>query len=90
MGNEWSDMSNIVYDELEKRDVVFFARILPNNGYYKVLDLSIVSIHKKYCTGTDLTTKQTFLLDKETAEEVLFKNKKDALRYLNSRKNDNK
>ncbi len=79
-------MRSISYDELEKGDIVFFARILPRNKYYKVINLRIVSIHEKYCTGTDLKTKQTYVFDKELAEEALFHNKRDAEDYLNIRK----
>lgn len=79
-------MSNVIYDELEKGDIVFYARILPKNNYYKVMDLRIVSIHQNYCTATDLKSKQTYPFDREVAEQVLFFNKKDALDYLNRRR----
>lgn len=79
-------MYNVVYNELKKGHIVFFARALPNNEYYKVLDLQIVSIHENYCTGTDLKTKQTFAFDRKLAEEVLFLNKNEALAYLNCKK----
>lgn len=83
-------MYNNVFNELQEGQIVFFARMLPNHEYYKVLDLKIVSIHEKYCTGTDLKTKQTFAFDKKLAEQVLFLNRNEALAYLNSKKALNK
>lgn len=79
-------MHNIIFNKLQKGQIVFFARVLPNNEYYKVLNLKIISIHKNYCTGTDLKTKQTFPFDKTIAEKVLFTDKDAALQYLKSRK----
>lgn len=82
-------LSNIIYENLKKGDIVFYSRVLPKNNYYKVMDLRIVSIYNNYCTGTDLKTKQTYVFDRKLAEEALFYNKKDALYYLDAIKKRN-
>lgn len=83
-------MSDINYGELQKGDAVIFARVLPSISYYELLDLHIVSVYEKYCTGTDLKTKQTYSFNRKLAEEVLFLNRNMAIEYLNKRKLENK
>lgn len=83
-------MSDINYEKLQKGDSVVFARVLPKIGYYELLDLHIVSVYEKYCTGTDSKTKQTYSFNRKLAEEVLFLNRNMATEYLNKRKLENK
>lgn len=83
-------MSDINYGELKKGDSVVFARVLPRIGYYELLDLHIVSVYEKYCTGADLKTKQTHSFNRKLAEEVLFLDRDLAIEYLNKKKLENK
>ena len=83
-------MSNITYDNLKKGDSIIFARVLPKIGYYELLNLHIVSVYEKYCTGADSKTKQTYSFSRSRAEEVLFKNRNLAIEYLNRKKQENK
>ncbi len=83
-------MSDLKYENLQKGDVVIFARVLPKIGYYELLDLHIVSVYGDYCTGADTKTKQTFLFSRKLAEKVLFLNRNSAKKYLNEKKIENK
>lgn len=83
-------MSDIIYDNLKKGDSVIFARVLPNIGYYELLDLHIVSVYDDYCTGVDSKTKQTYCFSKKWAHDVLFLNRKLALNYLKEKEIENK
>lgn len=83
-------MSDIDYEKLKKGDAVVFARVLPRLGYYELLDLNIVSVYEKYCTGADSKTKQTYSFNRELAENVLFFNRNLAIDYLNKKKLENK
>ena len=83
-------MSDIIYETLKKGDSVVFARVLPKIGYYELLDLRIVSVYKKYCTGADSNTKQTYSFSRSLAENVLFFNRNSAINYLNKKKLENK
>ena len=83
-------MSDINYDEFKKGDSVIFARVLPKIGYYELLDLKLVSVYEKYCTGTDSQTKQTYPFSRNLAEKVLFLNRKLAIKYLDEKKLENK
>lgn len=83
-------MSDINYGKLRKGNNVIFARILPKLDYYELLDLRIVSVYEKYCTATDLKTKQTYSFSRKLAEEILFFNRKLAVEYLNKKKSENR
>ena len=83
-------ISDITYNELRKGDSVIFARVLPRIGYYELLDLYIVSVYNKYCTGADTKTKQTYCFGRKWAEDVLFLNRNLAIEYLNKKKQENK
>ncbi len=82
-------MSDIRYNTLKKGDIVYFARVLPKVEMYELLDLHIVSINDTYCSGVYSKTKQTFLFKREEAEEVLFSDRKLALKYLDSKIDEN-
>ncbi|MBQ4523570.1 MAG: hypothetical protein IJA10_11565 [Lachnospiraceae bacterium] len=69
-------------DELKKHDKVFFARTMPKLGYYEIFDCVVVDIDEKYCIVSDTKTKQSFLIHNSRAEEVLFKDRKLAVKYL--------
>ena len=83
-------MTDLTYNNLRKGDSVIFARVLPNTGDYKIINLNIVTVNDEYCTGVDSKTKQTFLFEKRDAEEVLFLNRNLALEYLNNKKKENR
>ena len=46
-------ISDIVFEEIKKKDTVLFARVIPKIGYYELLELHIVSVYSDYVTGTD-------------------------------------
>ena len=83
-------MSDITYENLKKGDSVIFARVLPKIGYYELLDLHVVSVYNKYCTGADTKTKQTYCFGKKRAEDVLFLNRNLAIEYLDKKKQKNR
>ncbi len=83
-------LSDIKFDELKKKDKVLFVRIIPPLGYYEIHDTIVITKKDDYCTVSDKRTKQSFLLDKKYAEEVLFNDRKKALSYLNEQKEKNK
>ena len=83
-------ISDIVFEEIKKKDTVLFARVIPKIGYYELLELYIVSVYSDYVTGTDKKTKQTFCFGKNLAQNVLFKDRKKAIAYLNKKEQENK
>ena len=79
---------NIKLEDLHKKDKLWFARIIPNIDYYGLLEVSVVSVNieEKYCVVTEKKSKQSFLLNKNEAEQLLFKDKKYALKYLSEQR----
>ena len=85
-----SIISDIRYENIHKGDKLLFARVLPKVGDYELLDLLIISVYDDYCTGTDTKTRQSYCFGKDYAKEVLFKDRKLAIQYLNDKKEENK
>ena len=84
-------MSDIRMNELKRHDKVLFVRIMPSLKYYEIHECSVATVHSDdYCTVCDIKTKQSFLMHKPRAEEVLFKDRKLALEYLAEQKELNK
>ena len=84
-------MSDVKMNELKRHDKVLFARIMARLGYYEIHECSVATVHDDdYCTVCDIKTKQSFLMHKPRAEEVLFKDRKLALEYLAEQKELNK
>lgn len=79
----------IKLNELKRKDKVFFARTMPKLDYYEVFDCVVVSVDEKYCIVSDTKTKQSFLLHNKRAEEVLFTDRKLALKYLREEESKN-
>lgn len=72
-------MSDIKYEKLKRNDIVHYVRVMKNLGLYEVLELKIGNVNEKYCTAIDNNTKQTFLINKDNAEELLFFDRKKAV-----------
>ena len=89
-------MSDVKLDELHKHDKVLFTRIMPKLGYYEIHDCVVATLHNvlhdnsDYCTVCDTKTKQSFLIHKPRVEEVLFRDRRLALEYLEEEKRINK
>ena len=84
-------MSDVKMDNLKRHDRVLFARIMPRLKYYEIHECSVATVHENdYCTVCDTKTKQSFLMHRPRAEEVLFYDRKMALDYLAEQKELNK
>lgn len=70
------------YEELERGDIVYYARIMPQLGYYEVHTLVIITHLEEYCTGTESESKQTFIFNPKNACMYLFKERDDAVNAL--------
>ena len=82
--------SDVDYDSLKRGDPILYARVIPNVGYYEILDTHIVSKYPDYCTVTESKSKQTFIIDRHHAESVLYINRKHALDYLKTMQYENR
>lgn len=82
--------SHIEYSKLERGDNLIYVRIMPKIGYYELLDVHLVSKKNEYCTVTDVKTKQTYIIGRNSIKKLLYTNRKLALMYLKEQKEKNK
>ena len=67
---------------LNKKDIVYYARIVPSSGIYDLYALSIRRVEDTYFVGVDKKDKRAFLFDYDAIGEYIFANRKDALNKL--------
>ena len=46
--------------KLKKKDIVYYARIIPNTGIYEVCELIIRTVADDYFAGMDKRDKRTY------------------------------
>ena len=65
--------------KLNKKDVVYYARIIPNTGIYEVCELIIRTVADDYFAGMDKRDKRTYLFGYNAIDNIVFVDRKDAL-----------
>ena len=65
--------------KLKKKDVVYYARIIPNTGIYEVCELIIRTVAYDYFAGMDKRDKRTYLFGYNAIDDTVFVDRKDAL-----------
>ena len=48
---------------IKKKDIVYYARIIPNCGIYDLCELKVRGVYDSYFTGIDKHDKHVFLLN---------------------------
>ena len=64
---------------LNKKDTVYYTRIIPNCGIYDVLELKIRTVTDTCFVGVEKRDKQCFLLSYNDIGKIVFKDRKDAV-----------
>ena len=64
---------------INKGDIIYYARIMPNLGIFDVYELKIRTIADTYFVGTDKRDKKAFLLPYSAIGEYVFIDRKDAV-----------
>ena len=83
-------MTQLQYDDIQKGDKLYFARIMPKFGYYEIHDVVMVTKYDDHCTVTETKTKQSFLLMNKDIANKLYIKRDDALVFLRAEENKNK
>ena len=79
------------YQDCQRGDKLYFARIMPKFGYYEVHDVVMVNKYDDHCSVCETKTKQSFLFNvKEDRIRPLFVDRDEALQYLKDEKKNNK
>ena len=83
-------MTQLEYEEIQKGDSLYFARIMPSFGYYEIHDVVLVTKYEDHCSVCELKTKQSFIFNLKNLCEHLYVGKEEALTYLKDTKKKNK
>lgn len=75
---------------LNKNDVVFYARILPNSGIYDVLELKIRTVESNWFVGIEKRDKQAFLFADTAIDKMVFADRGKALEIVKAAESNKK
>lgn len=67
---------------INKGDVLYWSRIVPETGIYEVNELKIRTIEDKYFVGVDKKSRQAFLFSHSALDNIIFSDREDALRQV--------
>ena len=67
---------------MKKKDILYYARIVPKTGIYEVCELSIRTIEETYFVGIDKRDKHAYLFLYSDINNTVFKNRKEALKKV--------
>ncbi len=66
-------------EELCKKNIVYFAHIIPQLGIFDVCEIIIRTIEKDYFARVDKHDRRAYLFSYNSINKTIFKNRKDAL-----------
>lgn len=68
--------------QLKKKDIIYYARIFPKTRTFDVLDLTIRTVADTWFVGIEKKDKQAFIFNYPDIGNVIFLNRKDALKKV--------
>lgn len=68
--------------ELNKKDIVYYARIIPNVGIYEVCELIIRTVQDTWFVGVDKRDKHAYLFSYKSINDTIFLSRKEALQKV--------
>lgn len=75
---------------LDVGTIVYYARVLPNTQVFDVHDLKIRTVSESYFVGCDTKDKNAFLFPWSDLEEIVFTDRRKAVKYVKEAKKNNK
>ena len=76
--------------ELKKKDIVYYARILPSSCIYDVLELNIRTVEEDWFVGIEKRDKQAFLFQNTELNKTVFKDRNKALEMVTKAESNKK
>ena len=67
---------------MNKGDIYYYVRVLKKFNICEILDLKIRTVAEDYFVGVEKKEKQCFLFNYSDIDNIIFKNKKDALEKI--------
>ena len=75
-------------ENLNKKDIVYYAHIIPQLGIYDVCEIIIRTIKKDYFAGIDKHDKRAYLFSYDDFNKTVFSQRKDALNKVKEAEKD--
>lgn len=69
-------------NKLKKKDIVYYAKIMPSVGIYDLCELKIRTVEDTYFVGIDKRDKHAYLLNYDCFDKTVFKDRKVALKLV--------
>ena len=69
----------VTKENLNKKDIVYYAHIIPQLGIYDVCEIIIRTIEEDYFAGIDKHDKRAYLFSYDDFNKTVFIKRKDAL-----------
>ena len=67
---------------MKKKDILYYARIVPKTGIYEVCELLIRTVEERYFVGIDKRDKHAYLFLYSDMNKIVFENRKEALKRV--------
>jgi hypothetical protein len=68
--------------DLKKKDIVYYARIMPSSGIYDVLELKVRTVEEDWFVGIEKRDKQAFLFADTDIDKIIFVDRNKALNLV--------
>lgn len=65
--------------DLKKRDILYYARIIPETGIYEVCEIIVRTVGDGWFAGIDKRDKRTYLFHDKDVNRVVFRGRVTAL-----------
>lgn len=75
---------------MKNKDIVYYARIIPNTGIYDVCELKIRTVKDDWFVGVDKRDKRAYLFYQKDIYNVIFFNRNDALNKVRAAESNKK
>ena len=68
--------------DLKRKDIIYYARIIPTSSVYEVCELIIRTVENNWFAGIDKRDKRAYIFSDSDINKIVFKNRKDALKKV--------
>lgn len=69
-------------NELKKKDIVYYTKIMPSIGIYDLCELKIRTVEDDYFVGIDKRDKHAYLFGYNSIDKTVFTDRKVALKLV--------
>lgn len=75
-------------NKIKKKDILYYAQILPNVGIYNVCEMIVCTLYEYYFACMDKREKKRYLFNYSDIDRILFANRLEALTLVTDAEKD--